>query len=151
MSGNSTIKKLGYLPEAIMINIPTGYFNHLYDELDTTKTLSEWQNLREKAFRHFYESMGSQIEPDRCFYHFISTCPSADIEPHITSVYVCFRGFVQYKAILVKFMRNQPVMLPDYKHPEPRNWCVTTGPVIKAPSEISIKGFRGFRYTEHLF
>ena len=84
---------------------------------------------------------------DTCFYHFISTIPVHEV----TTVYVCFKGRVQYKAIVVQFLRMQSVMLDDYQHPEPRNWVVTTGPVVKAPEGMMQKGFRGFRYCGELF
>ena len=135
---NQTIQKLGYLPDSIMINVPEAFFQH------QGKIVGD----REAAFRRFYELMGtSEMPEDSAFYHFISSIPTLEI----LHVFVCFKGFVQYKAILVEFLRNEPVMLADYQHPEPRNWCVTTGPVIKAPEGIVQKGFRGFRYCKDLF
>ncbi len=144
------------VPDAIMINIPLGFFTHGYDaateklknEANRTTELQH-RATRETMFRRFYEQMGnytSHSEND-CFYHFIGTVP---VHP-VTTVFVCFNGFVQYKAIIVEFLRNQPVMLPTYQHPEPRNWMITTGPVVKAPHDIPQKGFRGFRYTKMLF
>jgi len=136
---NPTIKKLGYIPEAIMINVPNAFFEH------DGKIVGD----RELAFRRYYEWMGTarDKEGEGSFYHFISSVPAVET---ITTVYVCFKGYVQYKAILVKFMKNEPVDLPDYKHPA-RDWCVTTGPVVKAPEGMVKKGFRGFQYTRELF
>lgn len=121
-----------------MINVPEAFFSHK----------GKIQGDREKHFREFYESMGTDRLPsDSCFYHFISTIPVHEV----LTAFVCFKGFVQYRAIIVKFLKMEPVFLPSYEHPEPRNWMVTTGPVIKAPTPIPMKGFRGFRYTNNLF
>lgn len=138
-ANKKTFQKLGYIPDAILINVPDAFFKHE----------GKIKGDREQAFRRYYETMGSLpgLDDDACFYHFISSIPTIEVQ----WVYVCFRGYVQYKAILVKFMRNEPVMLATYQHPRPRNWCVTTGPVIKAPEQISMKGFRGFKYTKELF
>lgn len=147
---NPTLKKLGYMPEAIMIHVPEAFFKHKNGE-----GFGETDSDREEAFRRFYETMHKRSD-ETCFYHFISSCPATDIAEHITHIYVCFKGKVQYKAILVKFMRNQPVHDGDYHHPEPRDWCVTTGPVEKPKEDILLsdvwKGARqGFRYTKELF
>jgi hypothetical protein len=124
-------------PEAIMINVPEAFFAHD----------GKIKGDREQHFRAYYELMGSQLCQGTTFYHFISTIPKHEV----TTVFVCFKGRVQYRAVLVEFLRNKPVMLVDYKHPEPRNWCVTTGPVVKAPEIIEQKGFRGFRYCKMIF
>jgi hypothetical protein len=128
-------------PEYIMINVPEAFFRH------EGKIMGD----REMAFRKFYEGMGSDdpIVYGDCFYHFISTIPTH--WKNLIAIYVCFRGFVQYKAIIVDFLKNQPVMLETYQHPDPRNWVITTGPVEKAPPGMIQKGFRGFRYTHKLF
>ncbi len=120
-----------------MINVPIAFFEH------EGKIVGD----RELAFRAHYESMGAEVNPDGTFYHFISSIPTHEIE----RIYICFKGMVQYKAFIVEFLRNQPVMLHDYQHPEPRNWVVTTGPVEKAPAGMVQKGFRGFRYCDKLF
>jgi hypothetical protein len=125
-------------PEAIMINVPDAFFKHD----------GKIKGDREEHFRRFYECMGTgELPEDSCFYHFISTVPVHEV----TTVFVCFKGHIQYKAIVVQFLKKQPVMLKDYQHPEPRNWCVTTGPVVKAPEGMLQKGFRGFRYCKMLF
>ena len=128
-------------PEAIMINVPNAFFE------EKKQPILNWE-AKEKAFRIFYETMGMPGNNEHgCFYHFISTVPVH----RVTSVYVCFKGKVQYKAVVVEYLRNQAVMLDGYEHPEPRNWVVTTGPVIKAPEGMIQKGFRGFRYCKNLF
>ncbi len=157
---NSTLKKLGYLPEAILINIPESYFLHGFNMPSYFQAPNNYKRYkkereqhkarREAAFRRFYETMHKRSDQD-CFYHFISSCPAEEIAKNIQFVYVCFQGFVQYKALLVEFRRNQAIDEPNYKHPEPRDWCITTGPVVKAPEGFAQQGFRGFRYTKDLF
>lgn len=137
---NKTIQNLGYIPEHIMINVPEAFFKHD----------GQIKGNREAAFRRFYESMGKPGDfENSCFYHFISSVPTIQVG----HVYVCFKGFVQYKAIVVQFLKNQPVHLQEenYHHPESRDWCITTGPVIKAPEGLVQKGFQGFRYCKELF
>lgn len=135
----SIIQKLGYVPEHIMINVPIAFFCEESERRSAEKM---------QSFQRYYEMMGKGIFENDCFYHFISRVPTLDT---ITHVYVCFDGFVQYKAILVQFLKNQPVMLHDYRHPEPRDWCITTGPIVKPPFEIKQQGFQGFRYCKELF
>lgn len=131
------MSKLLEPPYAIMINVPEAFFKHN----------GKIKGDREEAFRRFYENMGHAAFEHDCFYHFISSIPKHEVQ----FVYVCFRGYVQYKALLVQFLKNQPVNLPGYSHPA-RDWCVTTGPVVKAPKgEFPQKGFQGFRYSEQLF
>jgi hypothetical protein len=127
------------IPEAIMINVPEGFFKHD----------GKIEGDREEYFRRYYESMGTPQNEAGCFYHFISTIPTH--HKNITTIFICFKGKVQYKAIIVEFLKNKPVMLEDYEHPEPRNWVVTTGPVVKPTKDIPQKGFRGFRYCPMFF
>lgn len=118
-------------PEAIMINVPESFF------------LQRGEGT-EEIFRRYYESMGQPGNEGGCFYHWISTCPKHDV----TTVYVCFRGKVQYKAILVDRLKNKS----PFEGWEQRDYVVTTGPVVKPPEEIIQRGFRGFRYLyKHLF
>lgn len=163
-ASNKTVEKLGYIPEAIMLHVPENFFGHGYDEAGFANagydeaykvSYETYSNQREQVFRRFYESMGNGGDED-CFYHFISTCPAKELADGIMHVYVCFRGKVQYKAILVKFMVNEIVDLPTYKHLTPRNWCITTGPVEKPPEDILLKDVwkgarQGFRYTKNIF
>lgn len=125
-------------PEAIMINVPESFFS------DKSRGPAV-----EHHFRMYYESMEGGLETALCFYHFISCVPVH--AKNILHVYVCFRGFVRYRAIVVEFLKNQPVHVGTYHHDEPRDWVVTTGPVVKAPQGMVQKGFRGFRYCDKLF
>ena len=121
-----------------MIHVPEAFFRHV----------GAIEDDREQALHRFYSNMGKPGPNEfSCFYHFAGALPVHQVQ----HVYVCWRGLVQYKAIIVELLHHQPVMLPDYQHPEPRNWIVTTGPVEQPPHPIPQKGFRGFRYTQHLW
>ena len=119
-------------PDAIMMNIPKDFFK---DNLTTAE-----------KFVKYYDSC-SKSDEEWCFYHFISSVPVHEV----LNCYLCFDGKVQMKVNIVKFLKMQPVDIPGYSHPTPRNWMIATGPVIKSPKIIPQKGFRGFRYTQHLF
>lgn len=118
-------KAMNEIPEAIMIHVPNSFF----------------MERSERAFRNYYEHM--HLHKSGCFYHFISTVPVHEV----TTCYVCFHGKIQYKAVVVEYLRNTKPF-PDF---EQRNWLVLTGPVEKPPHEIPMRGFRGFRYTQHLW
>lgn len=113
-------------PEAIMINVPESFI----------------KEHGQAAFRRMYERLGDDHEDD-CFYHFISTIPKHEV----THAFICFLGKVQYKAIVVEYLKNGT---PDVDMPT-RNYLVVTGPMIEPPFEIPQRGFRGFRYCKMLF
>lgn len=135
------------IPHAIMINVPEAYFRD-----------GGFPEKKEAAFRRYYETMGRQGREDECFHHWISGIPVH--EKNILEAFVCFRGAIQYKARVVEFRRNhtERFRVWDDVHEcyaiyidGPRNWVITTGPVIPAPEFIPQKGFRGFRYVETIF
>lgn len=69
--------------------------------------------------------------------------------------YFVFGGKVQYRADVSSYEKNKTMDFPrpdgDRRIFENKNWIVLCGPVIKAPYDIPMKGFRGFRYTELIF
>jgi hypothetical protein len=132
---------------SIMINMPRAYF------LD-----GGYPDLKERAFRQFYQRMGHDGHESDCFHHWISRVPV--MAPHILDVFVCFHGLVQYRARVVEFRRHHTetfIVWDDELKCNmsimdgPRNWMLTTGPVITAPPGMHQQGFRGFRYCSKLF
>lgn len=119
-------------PEAIMINVPREFF----------------KRYTVKQFMKYYESMGQEGLESACFYHFISSIP---VSQDLSDIYICFLGRVVYKAKIVTFLKNESVTYDSGQVVGPRNWVVTTGPVVKPPKKISQEGFRGFRYCNQLF
>jgi hypothetical protein len=128
-------ERLGYIPECIMTNVPVSF-------------LSE-NGITTEAYVRWYLGMNS--DPERMFYHFISTVPKFEI----LYVYLCFDGRVQLKARVGQFLKGHALTLPNVSggvtEYEKRNWMVTCGPVVKAPHEITQKGFQGFRYCQDLW
>lgn len=123
-------------PEAIMINVPAVFFRN------------EGCPIRKMIhFCRYYEAMGSGHYENAVFCHFISSIPRHQVD----HVYICFAGRVVYRAILVEFQAKTRQPIPELEYPYPKNFCITTGPVIKAPFKIIQRGFRGFRYTKNLF
>lgn len=120
-------------PVAMAINVPETYF-----------TEGEGMLKRRRAFEQYYEAMGTEVLPDGCFYHFIGNIPVHDL----LDVYVCYLGFVRYRARIAGFIRNGHAPYPDSPK---RNYIITTGPVVKAPDGLVMRGFRNFRYCQHLF
>jgi len=117
------------LQDAIMINVPAAFFK---------------EKMTLLTFCRFYKEMNKH--EDYHFYHFIATIPRAQV----CDIYICAHGRVVLKAKIVEFLRNEVVEFEDGPH-GPRNWVITTGPVVFAPHRIEQKGFRGFRYTQQLF
>lgn len=67
-------------------------------------------------------------------------------------VYLVWEGKIQYRANLVGLERNISksfIDTPDgqTRHFPGKNWIVMSGPAIKAPMDIPMKGFQGHRYV----
>jgi hypothetical protein len=123
-------------PEAIMMNIPAAFFQD--KKIDA-----------EDFIQHY--KLNTEADPFWSFHHFISSVPVHEV----MFCYLVFFGLVQMKVRIVEFHRMQRKVfvnangsLDSYG---PRNWMIGTGPVVIAPAEIKQKGFRGFRYSKHLF
>lgn len=124
-------------PDSIMINVPAAFFRD--DPHPIRKFI---------RFCRYYEAMGTDRLPDGSFFHFISQVP---VHQDLLHVFVCFSGHVIYKAHLVQFIRNSKHPVPGLEWDRPHHFCVTTGPVVKAPERIRQRGFRGFRYCKEIF
>jgi hypothetical protein len=128
-------------PEAIITNVPVSFFEQqvpFWGDLESV-------GRRMVSFKQWY--LQQTDSEHAIFYHFISRVPTQDI----ASVFICWGGRVQVKCQVVQFIKNQPLHLPTYSHPFPRDWMVTGGPVIAPPHKILQPGFRGFRYSKMLF
>ncbi len=75
----------------------------------------------------------------------------------VAHVYLVFDGGVQYKVNCVCYERNISKAFDDAPDGKVRdfpraNWVLLTGPAVRAPYDIPMKGFQGFRYvTNQLF
>lgn len=129
-----------YPPAGIMTNVPLAFFA---DNTNRWPAHATTPGRRMIFYRDWYLSQTNTN--DIIFYHFISIVPVHDI----VDVVICFGGKMQLKCKCT-FLKNEPLMLQTYNHPEPRNWMITTGPVIQAPRGQLIRGFRGFRYLKQI-
>lgn len=130
-------EKLGYVPEAIITNVPKSFFAE--------------NDLSPDAYLRWY--LGMNQDDTRVFYHFISSIPKFEI----LDVYICWFGRVRVKARVAQFLKDHELTLPtvggEVEKFERRDWMVTCGPVVKAPDtdEMIIRAGQGFRYTQPLF
>ncbi len=65
-------------------------------------------------------------------------------------VYLVFDGFVQLRCNLLDMQRNESKRFGDngkIRSFAKKNWIRLCGPAEKAPIDIPMKGFQGFRYV----
>ena len=76
---------------------------------------------------------------------------------NVSHVYVVFDDKVQLRANLLYFKKNEAYTASDTIHDEEqdsenKNWIVLSAPVVKAPVDIPMEDFQGFKYlTKELF
>lgn len=105
-------------------------------------TTEQFKPLFERAMR-----------PEDSVWNFrLTNLPTIDV----AYVYLVFDGLVQYRANLVMYQRGAEKEFYDSPDGKARrfpksNWVIFTGPIIKAPYEIPMRGFQGFRYTKQVF
>jgi hypothetical protein len=69
----------------------------------------------------------------------------------ILYVYLCIGGKVRFRSTFVSTEGPCEMAFESGKKMFAKAWIIMCGPVVKAPSDFPMKGFRGFRYTEKLF
>jgi hypothetical protein len=124
------------MPEGIALTLPVAFFQ------DRGMSYAEFEKMFVRYMRRDDAIMNFRL----------TNLPLHDV----AYVYLIFDGFLQYRANLVMYERNTAKEFndaPDGKIRSfpPSNWVLFTGPVIKAPHDIPMKGFQGFRYTTKLF
>jgi len=103
----------------------------------------------EERIRHYLERMN---ESDG--YNWMQFCGSGVPKIKVNYCYVVFNGKVQYRCDIKEFKAavtgsfNDGGVERSFKN---RNLCVLQGPTEKAPYDIPMKGFQGFRYSPFLF
>lgn len=133
------MKQLKYLkepPVAILLTLPVAFFK------DRDMTYAEFQKYFERVMRR----------PEWVWNFKLTNLPTMDV----AWVYLVFDGFVQYKVNLVMYERNTSKVFKDAMDNKERvfescNWVILTGPPVKAPFDIPMRGFQGFRYSQELF
>lgn len=90
-------------------------------------------------------------DDDMCWYMVLANLPKIET-PYF---YFLYHGKIQYRCDIMGTMRNETMR---FTRPEGgiktfagKNWVVLQGPAIKAPYDIPMQGFQGFRYTELIF
>lgn len=87
-------------------------------------------------------------------YQWMQFCGSSVPSTACELCYLIWDGKVQYRLTIVEYQKDVSGKFADggvVRSFNNRNLIIMTGPVIKAPYDISFKGFQGIRYTEFLF
>lgn len=124
------------IPEGIVLTLPVAFFNDRNMTTDQFKQLFERYMRREDAIWNFR----------------LTNLPTHDV----AYVYLIFEKQIQYKAHLVQYERDKAKVFNDspdgiVRSFPPSNWVLFTGPLVKPPNELPLKGFQGFRYCTKLF
>jgi len=122
--------------DAIILTLPVAFFNDRGMSTDQFKVLFERYMQRDDALWNFR----------------LTNLPTFDVN----YVYLVFAGHVQYRANLVQYERNKTKRFADAPDGKTRtfpncNWVLFTGPIIKPPQPIPMRGFQGFRYSLIIF
>jgi hypothetical protein len=123
-------------PEAIILTMPVAWFRD-----------------RNMSYADFCKDFEATMAEEDNYWNFLkSNLPTQDV----AYVYLVFDGFVQYRANFVCYERNVAKAFDDapdgiVREFPPSNWILFSGPVIKAPFDIPMKGFQGHRYSKMLF
>lgn len=84
---------------------------------------------------------------DACWYRVMKNLPTQDF----LYIYTAYDGLVQHRTNLGWMERNKTLRFPrpegGIRTFENANAIVLTGPFVKAPYEITQKGFQGFHYV----
>jgi 1-acyl-sn-glycerol-3-phosphate acyltransferase len=124
-------------PIGILLTMPRAFF--------------EDRGWDEKQFAQYFERL--MRHEDSIWNFRKKTLPTHDV----IFCYLVFGGKVQFKLNIVGYDRNVAKTFYDGPDARPRNfeasnWIILTGPAIKPPHEIPMKGFQGFHYvTKELF
>lgn len=138
-------------PEGIIITFPVQF---LYDLGEGYVKDSKGRDLYDKEdciLRGFKECM-RQLEdmrnnPDeQIWYHSIGSKPTREV----LFVYITILGKVRYRANVAGWEPGGPKQFSNGRKREGKHWLILSD-FFKAPEEIELKGFQGFRYTQKLF
>jgi len=77
----------------------------------------------------------------------IGSLPKYDV----LNCYIVIDGKIRYRARIAGFECGGERTFIDGRTCSARNWMLLCAPVEKAPRDIPMRGFQGFRYTEELW
>ncbi len=84
------------------------------------------------------------------FYWKIANRPRFDV----LHCYIVFKNLIRWRCNIAGFSQGGPMTfwgLHGERTVEARAWMILSAPVVRAPLEIPMRGFRGFRYTDSLW
>lgn len=127
-----TMAHLAEPPDGIIITISQGMLKE--------------KGLR-NCLRNFLDAMGKED-----WTYWMRQGAKPKLADYLLYVYLCIGGRVRYRAYFVEAVGPKEMTFADGNSPMyAKVWIVMTGPVVRAPYDIPMKGFRGFRYTKTLF
>jgi hypothetical protein len=65
--------------------------------------------------------------------------------------YLLMGGIIRFRANIISYDEAEEIKCYDGSKHFGRCWVIIGPPVMRAPREIRMKGFQGFRYTEDLW
>ncbi len=104
--------------------------------------------LKEKGLRNWLRGFLEAMSKDDWTYWMRQ---GAKPKYPILWVYLCIGNKVKYRANFVMTEGPREMTFSNGDKMFAKVWIVMCGPVVKAPGDFPMKGFRGFRYTEKLF
>ena len=108
--------------------------------------------LKERGYRNwlrdFLEAMDTWNQEETITYWMRQ---GAKPKHEVQYVYLVIGNKVRFRANLVCYDGPCEVRFRRGNTMFARAWIVLTGPVVRPPHDIPMKGFRGFRYTKELF
>jgi hypothetical protein len=104
--------------------------------------------LKERGARNWLKDYFDAMDRENYTYWMrLGTIPKIEV----LYIYLVIGNKVKYRSKFVCFKHGSTETFENGKTITAKAWVVICGPIVKAPHEIPMKGFRGFRYTEKLF
>ncbi len=129
-------KDLSQPPEALILTMPVAFFKD--------------REMTEEQFGELFERF--MQKPDSLWNFKKTQLPTQEV----IWVYLIWSGKIQFRLNFVDIERNKTKVFTDSWDGKVRtfpaqNWIILSGPAVKAPYEIPMKGFQGHRYTQKIF
>ncbi len=111
------------------------------------KTMPQVAIWKEQHPREFLESM-KRVNEGKGYW----LAPMPSVPKHeVLYFYFVIGGRVRYRLNLSHYEPGGERTFDDGRKWTAATWAILTGPVVKAPHKIPMRGFQGFRYSERLF
>lgn len=104
--------------------------------------------LVEKGYRNWLTNfLNAMTYEDWTYWMRLGAVPKYEV----MYVYLCIGNRIRYRANFVMYHGPGEFTFTDGKRLYGRAWVVLCGPVARAPRDIPMRGFRGFRYSDIIF